>query len=146
MSGQVVSVDQLVSPTPGCHVRCPFFFVYSHANSAFLHTFSADKSGESVVLLQNDKCSAKPHPIAFAVNSALFMIVSSDPGMTALSESLKQPDCHKFINAMKKELRDTIYHKHWKVVPLKSIPVEKHAITMVWSMKQKQNPLRDIVK
>ena len=47
---------------------------------------------------------------------------------------------------MEKELRDHIHRNHCKVVPLKSIPVGKHAIPMVWSMKRKRNPLGDIVK
>ena len=63
-----------------------------------------------------------------------------------LSEALQPPDRHEFIKAMEKELRDHINRKHWKLVPLKSIPVGKHAIPMVWSMKRKRNPLGDIVK
>ena len=62
------------------------------------------------------------------------MAVSSGPDMMKLSEALQHPDCHEFIKATKKELCDHIDRKHWKVVPLKSIPVGKHAVPMVWSM------------
>ena len=74
------------------------------------------------------------------------MAVSSHPDMMTLREALQQRDRHEFIKAMEKELRDHINRKHWKVVPLKSIPVVKHAIPMVWSMKRKRNPIGDIVK
>ena len=118
----------------GCRVRCPLFFGDAHANSAFLHTFSTDQSDEFFTLLQNDKCSAEPHPFAFAIKFAISMAVSSDPDTMTLRKALQQPDRHEFIKAMEKELRDHINRKHWKVVPLKSIPVGKHAIPMVWSM------------
>jgi hypothetical protein len=59
---------------------------------------------------------------------------------------LKEPDCNKFIKAMNKELTDHVDHKHWKVVPRKSIPAHKLLILMVWSMKRKRNPVGDIVK
>ena len=47
---------------------------------------------------------------------------------------------------MYKELNDHISRKHWKVVPLKSIPHHKKAIPMVWSMKRKRSPVGDIIK
>ena len=34
-----------------------------------------------------------------------------------------------------KELRDHISHKHWKAVPLSTVPREQRPIPMVWSMK-----------
>ena len=74
------------------------------------------------------------------------MAVSSDPDTMTLSEAPQQPDCHEFIKATEKELHNHIDRKNWKVVPLKSIPIGIHAVPMVWSMKQKRNPLRDIVK
>ena len=43
-------------------------------------------------------------------------------------------------------MRYHIDRKHWKVVTLKSIHVGKHAIPMVWSVKQTRYPLGDIVK
>ena len=138
--------DPDVTTRSGCRVRRSFFFEDAHANSSFLHTFSPDKSDESVALLQNDNFFAKPHPFAFAVESAIYIDVSSYPNTMTLSEALQQPDCHEFIKAMKTELRDHIDHKHWKVVPLKSIPVVKHVILMVWSMERKHNLLGDIVK
>ena len=47
---------------------------------------------------------------------------------------------------MHKELNDHVNRRHWKVVPTQSIPIHKRAITMVWYMKIKRNPLGDIAK
>ena len=129
-----------------CCVRQPLFFESAYENCAFLHTLSPDKSDESVALLKNNKCSSEPHPSVFAIESAIYMSVSSDPDMIMLSEALQQPDCHEFIKAMENKLRDHIDLKNWKVFPLIPIPVGKHAITMVWSMKRKRNPFGDILK
>ena len=86
----------------GGYVRLPFFFEDAHADSAFLHTFSPDKSDEFVALLQNNKCSAEPHPFEFSVNSAISMDVSSNPDTVTLREDLNQPDCHEFIKTTEK--------------------------------------------
>ena len=82
----------------------------------------------------------------FAVEYAISMDVSSEPNTMTLSYALQQTDCHEFVKATENELCDHIDCKHWKVVPLKYIPVGKDVIPMVWSMKQKRNPLLDIVK
>lgn len=47
---------------------------------------------------------------------------------------------------MHKELRDHIDRKHWKIVPLKSVPKDKVPLPMVWSMKRKRDPLGFIIK
>ena len=107
---------------------------------------SPDKYDKSFALIQNNKCYSESHPFAFAVKSAISMDFSPEHDTMTLSEALKQPDCHEFIKTMEKELRDHIDQKYWKVVPLKSIPVGKHTIPIVWSMKRKRNPLEDIVK
>ena len=83
-----------VTTRSGRRVRHPLFFEAAHTNSEFLQTFSPDKFDESVDLLQNNKCSAKPHPFAFAVGYTISMAVSSDPDMMTLSEALQQPDFH----------------------------------------------------
>ena len=44
---------------------------------------------------------------------------------------MQAPDREQFIEAMRKELEDHIGRKHWKIVPLKSIPSNKRAIHMV---------------
>ena len=43
-------------------------------------------------------------------------------------------------------INDHILRKHWKVVPLKSVPQYNKPIPMVWSMKWKHNPIGEIVK
>ena len=128
-----------------CCIHHPFFFEAAHANYAFLHTFFPDKSDKSVALLQNGNCFAEPHIFAFAVKPAISMAVSSDTNTMKLSEALQQPECHELIKETKRESRDHIDRKHWKMVPLKSIPVGKHVIPMVRSMKRKRNLLGDIV-
>ena len=91
-----------VTNRSGRRVRRPLFFEATHANCAFLHTFTLDKSDESVALLQNNKCSAKPRPFAFSTESAISMAVSSDPDTMTLSKALKQPDYNESIKAMEK--------------------------------------------
>ena len=120
-----------VKTRSGRRICRPLLFEAAHANCAFLHNFSPDKPDESFALRQKEKCSAEPHHFAFAAESGIYMAVSSDPDTMTLIEALKQPDCHELIKEKEKELRDHIDIKHWKVVPFKSIPVGKHAITMV---------------
>ena len=74
------------------------------------------------------------------------MAASSDPDTITFEEALAAPDRNEFVLAMAKELKDHVYQKHWKVVPIKSIPSHKRAIPMVWSMKQKRDPLGNIIK
>ena len=56
-------------------------------------------------------------------------------------EALNERNRTEFIEVMYKELGNHIECKHWKVVPLSSIPKYKKAIPMVRSMKQKCNPM-----
>ena len=74
------------------------------------------------------------------------MAVSSYPDTMTLAKSLQQPDLNKFIKAMEKEVRYQIDCKHWKVIPLRSIPSGKHSIPTVWLMKNKHDPLGKFVK
>ena len=53
------------------------------------------------------------------------MAASSDPDTMTLEEALAAPDRNKFVLDMAKELKDHVDQKHWKVVPLKSIPSHK---------------------
>ena len=63
-----------------------------------------------------------------------------------ITEALRQPDKENFIAAMHKELSDHVLRKHWKVVPLSSVPSHKVCLPMVWAMKRKRNPLGEITK
>ena len=88
---QPVALSELapaVTTWSGQCVRCPIFFEAAHKNSSFLHTFSPDKSDESVALFQNNKFSADPHPFSFATESAIYMAVSPDPDTMMLSKAL----------------------------------------------------------
>ena len=105
------------------------------------HVIRAENSLQQ--LLQPDiESQAEPHP--FAMLSAF--VGTSDPDTMTLDDAMKQPDREEFIKAMRKELMDHIERKHWKVVPIRSIPKPKKAIPMVWSMKRKRDPLGDILK
>jgi len=63
-----------------------------------------------------------------------------------LKEALLQPDREHFLTAMRKELTDHVTRKHWKVIPISSVPSHKHCLPMVWSMKRKRNPVGEIIK
>src|SRR5210317_2316438 len=66
------------------------------------------------------------HPI----NSTIFFTCNlrfsnTDPDTMTLDKAMKQPDGEEFVKAMEKELMDHIERKHWKVVPMRSIPKQK---------------------
>ena len=63
-----------------------------------------------------------------------------------MTEAMNQPDKEQFLLAMKKELEDHIARKHWKVVPVSTVPTHKRCLPMVWSMKRKRNPVGEIIK
>ncbi|CAJ1948808.1 unnamed protein product [Cylindrotheca closterium] len=116
------------------------------ANSAYLETFSPALDHEELQgheLLQADH-SEEPHPFA----SIFALAGSADPDTLTFDKAMKAHDRAKFIKAMYKELGDHIGRKHWKVVPIRSIPTYsgKTAIPMVWAMKRKKNLLGEIVK
>jgi hypothetical protein len=52
-----------------------------------------------------------------------------------ITEALRQPDKENFIAAMHKELSDHVLRKHWKVVPLSSVPSHKVCLPMVQNGK-----------
>ena len=121
---------------------------------AFVTTFCPAQGTENkglintLELLQPDiESRLETNLVALALQHTIAMVSSnSDPDTMTLDEALRQPDRHEFIKAMHKELSDHIQRKHWKVVPLKSIPANKRAIPMVWSMKRKRNPIGEITK
>jgi len=63
-----------------------------------------------------------------------------------VDEALRQPDREQFLKAMRKDLLNHVERKHWKVVPVNSIPPDKIMLPMVWSMKRKTNPIGKVVK
>ena len=118
------------------------------AYTAYINTFSplpADQT-ETCLLQPDIMAFAEPHPFAMMLEQVTGFIAKSDPDTMYLEEALRQPDREEFIKAMYKELNDHISRKHWKVVPLKSVPQYKKPIPMVWSMKRKRNPIGEIVK
>ena len=63
-----------------------------------------------------------------------------------LHKALQQSDKNEFITAMKSELQEHIYCKHWTIMPMKNVPKHKTVIVMVWLMKRKRNPLDEVIK
>ena len=120
-----------------------------HAAAAYLSTFSPFRPPTAPTeLLQPDiEALAEPHPYALICSQTFGLASkSSDPDTLTFDEAMQAPDRELFIEAMHKELNDHISRKHWKIVPLKSIPAGKRAIPMVWSMKRKRNPLGETIK
>jgi hypothetical protein len=115
----------------------------AHANSAYLETFSPtqDTDIQDLEILQANHFE-EPH--AFA--SVYALVGSTGPDTLTFAEAMKAEDREEFIKAMHKELGDHIERKHWKVVPIGSIPKGKRALPMVWAMKRKRNPLGEIIK
>ena len=130
----------------GRRVRKPQYFSDMHANSTFLHTFSPKVDHSDPISVLQPDAAIEPHPFASISNYVISMTASSDPDTMTLEEALAAPDRDKFVEAMVKELKDHVDQKHWKVVPLKSIPSHKRAIPMVWSMKRKRDPLGNIIE
>ena len=63
---------------------------------------------------------------------------SADPDTMYLHEALRQPDRHKFIEAMQKEVKDHIDKGIWEVVPASKVPEGVTIVPMVWAMKRKR--------
>ena len=61
-----------------------------------------------------------------------------------MHEATKQPDRLQSVTSMQKELEDNVLCKHWKLIPLWSLPTNKRPLPMVCSMKRKRNPLGEI--
>jgi len=120
------------------------------ALQSFIDTFSPSKvlsSPDDLELLQdNSGLFDEEHPMAFVSQAIYSLAASHDPDTMTLDEALRQPDREEFIKAMHKELSDHIGRKHWKVVPIRSIPHGRTPIPMVWSMKRKRNPIGEIIK
>ncbi|MEM7283838.1 MAG: reverse transcriptase domain-containing protein, partial [Pseudomonadota bacterium] len=112
---------------------------------AFSATFYAPPPIERSWLQQDADPHQHFHPYALFLESFAFS-TTSDPDTMNLDEAMKQPDRDKFIEAMYKELNDHIQRKHWKVIPMKSVPRGRVPIPMVWSMKRKRNPVGEIIK
>ena len=69
-----------------------------------------------------------------------------------LSEARRQPDWHKFKEAMDKEVDDFTKREHWKLVPftvvdeLKAKGIKFDIIQSVWSFKRKRTPTGELIK
>ena len=112
---------------------------------AYSATFEPTPTDTAVSLIQPDTSPSDPHPLALFMSS-LCALTATDPDTMTLKEAMAQPDREDFLRAMHKELSDHINHRHWRVVPKKSVPPHKRCIPMVWSMKRKLNPLGEITK
>ena len=86
-----------------------------------------------------------PHPFALA-RKHIYGLIGSDLDTMRLYESMKEPDQLQFLAAVQKELEDHVLCKHWKVIPLNSLPPNKRPLPMVCSIKRKRNPFGEITE
>jgi hypothetical protein len=144
----------LIEPEPevvtqsGRRMNRPRRLIETIASLTFLHTFSpVPTENTALLILQPDvEAYAEPHPFAMYLEDVFAFVASSAPDTMAIQEALVQPDREHFIKAMSKELQDHGNRRHWKIVPLKTVPTHKVPIPMVWSMKRKRNPVGNIIK
>eukprot|EP00980_Cylindrotheca_fusiformis_P000460 scaffold114_cov69-Cylindrotheca_fusiformis.AAC.1 len=96
-----------------------FYFNESHANTAYLDTFSPkcnDTSTDRSILQPDCERASEPHPAALMANHIFsFVSSASDPDTMTLDEAMRAPDRAEFIKAMHKELSDHIGRGHWKI-------------------------------
>eukprot|EP00980_Cylindrotheca_fusiformis_P016832 scaffold5080_cov130-Cylindrotheca_fusiformis.AAC.1 len=127
-----------------------FYFNESHANTAYLDTFSPecnDTSTDRSILQPDCERASEPHPAALMANHIFsFVSSASDPDTMTFDEAMRAPDRAEFIKAMHKELSDHIGRGHWKIVPISTVKYPKRPIPMVWAMKRKRNPVGEIIK
>jgi hypothetical protein len=130
-------------------IQPPKKFVDTEHSSllCYLSTFypSVQKNEDNQLLQPNSSLHNKPHPLALFVDNFI-SLVTTDPDTMTRTEAMNQPDKEQFLLAMKKELEDRIARKHWKVVPVSTVPTHKRCLPMVWSMKRKRNPVGEIIK
>ena len=101
---------------------------------------------EVLTLLQPDtKGQPDLHHIALMYDH-IFYFIGSDSYTMHLKDYLSQPDRAEFIKAKKKELQENINWGHWKLIPTKHVPKDKIPLPMVWSIKRKRYPMREIKK
>ena len=112
---------------------------------AYDQTFGHTDKDDSELLQPSIQNTEEQHPLVSMI-SEIVCNLGADPDTMYLNEAMAEPDREQFIDAMKKELLDHINRKHWKVVPIKSIPKGKKCLPMVWSMKRKRNPIGEITK
>lgn len=83
---------------------------------------------------------------AIFVEHFLALIFQGNANTITLKEPILQSDCNQLVEAMKEELEDHIHDKHWKAISIKSIPKNKQLLSVVWSMKEKRNPISETIK
>ena len=89
------------------------------------------------------------HPLIHAFASSAS---TGDPDTMHLGDARKQPDWHKFKEAMDKEVGDFNSRKHWELVPatildeLKEKGIKFDVIQAIWSFKRKRTPSGDLLK
>ena len=66
-------------------------------------------------------------------------MMSANPDIMYLHETMKAPDRDQFKRAMDQELQDHIADKHWEVVPRKEVPKGTRVLDMVWAMQCKRH-------
>ena len=83
------------------------------------------------------------HPLVTLIS---FPATKSNPDTMTLNQVLCEPDAHKFIKAMEREVADHVTRGHWEVVPNSVMPQGNKPILAIWSMKRKRDPGGAIIK
>ena len=89
------------------------------------------------------------HPLIHAFASSAS---TGDPDTMHLGDARKQPDWHKFKEAMNKEVNDFNTRSHWELVPatvideLEAKGIKFDVIQGIWSFKRKRTPSGELLK
>ena len=89
------------------------------------------------------------HPLIHAFASSAS---TGDPDTMHLGDARKQPDWHKFKEAMNKEVNDFNTRNHWELVPatvideLEAKGIKFDVIQGIWSFKRKRTPSGELLK
>jgi hypothetical protein len=62
----------------------------------------------------------------------------TDPDTMYLWQARKEPDFHKFMEAMQNEIDEHTKGGHWKIMRKEAIPSDATVLPAVWSMKRKR--------
>ena len=63
-----------------------------------------------------------------------------------LVEAMKSDDGEDFITVMEKEIKYLTTEDVWEMIPKSLIPTSAHVIRLLWSVKRKINPFRELIK
>ena len=114
-------------------IQAPRRFADSTHSSllAYTATFTPSvQANEHHILQPTISNFSEPYPLALLASHICTYVVTGPDTMT-LKKALSQPDREHFLTAMRTELTDHVTRKHWKVIPIRSVPYHKHCLPIV---------------